>query len=427
MGLAKRMGIIYFNNNIEVHFITYEQGYERFESKKVPRIVLDEEPPNEKIWNAALTHCHHLTLVETPYRGVTFTYHSIRNAKDNDGAIKFYHCTQYDSPYQERRSIATDRITMPKWEVEARVYGLHSEQVGKPYFHDMYERIQLWVKGFVNMGVNYTLEPPMYTSPKQLAEMQVRAVQDPEGMWEVYEEPRPNYAYFMSCDTARGDDGGDERVDANVAHVFRLPGPEEDTEFPIEVACCRTVKDTKYFARECLCACSWYNNALLAPEANGFSAGTFINEVHGYPFMYTMTVTDDRTKKPVERIGFNTNVKTRQMLFDEVCDFIKTRHDEKRSPFKSFSTVHEISRLIVGKGGRPDHPKDGTSDSVISYGIGLYLYAFDRHQIKCNSGFRDKKENKFIDRWGGRFIQHERENRPVLGSKRGLDRRGFAK
>jgi hypothetical protein len=426
-GFSNSKFIVYFNTGVEIHIITYEQGYERFESVTVKRCVLDEEPPSEKIFNAALTHCEKLTLVETPYRGITFTFHNIKNAASSDSdAIRFYHCSQYDCPYKDKKEIDQNRSVMPKWEIEARVWGLHSEQTGKPYFHDLYDTLQGWVNNFVQLGMGYDLSLPRYDKPSDVAKLNTLARRDADGSWQVFEEPKPDYAYWISADTARGDEGADVRVDANVAVVWRKPDPEkqEPADFPIEVASCRTQRETKFFAREVLCAAAYYNNALIAPEACGFSAGTFINEIHGYPFMYTMTVTDDRTKKAVERIGFNTNVKTRQQLFDEIGDFIRTRQDEDNSPFRTFSALNETSKLITGKNGRPDHDKSGSSDAAIAFGIGLYIYKFDRDQIRNNLGYRLKNRKKDVDRWGGRFVQQDnRETRPVLGSRRGLDAR----
>jgi hypothetical protein len=428
-GFSNSKFIVYFNSGVEIHIITYEQGYERFESVTVARCVLDEEPPSQKIFNAALTHCKQLTLVETPYRGITYTYHDIKQAVGTtaEGTIAFYHCTQYDCPYKNKEEIDQNRSVMPKWEIDARVYGLHSEQTGKPYFHDLYDKLHSWIRNFLTIGTTKTITLPQVSSNEEAARVNALAVIDPDGIWRIFEEPNPKYAYWMSADTARGDDGGDVRVDANVAAVFRSPDPDkkEDRDFPIEVASCRTAKETKFFARECLCAASYYNNAMIAPEACGFSAGTFINEIHGWPFMYTMTVTDDRTKRQVDRIGFNTNVKTRQQIFDEIGDLIRAKQDDDESPFRAYHTLHEIAKLITGKAGRPDHAPTGTSDSAIAFGIGLYIYANDKAQIRNNRNYKLKNKQKGVDTWGGRFVSsdNQRETRPILGSRRGMDAR----
>jgi hypothetical protein len=130
-----------------------------------------------------------------------------------------------------------------------------------------------------------------------------------------------------------------------------------------------------------------------------------------------MTVTDDRTKRQVERIGFDTNVKTRQMLFDELKEFIVLNEESETSPFRTRSTLAECITLVVGKGGRPDHPDDGTSDSLISFGIGLYVYRFDRIQIRDNS--HERLANNVVDIWNGRFNSQEKnKTRPPLGRRR---------
>lgn len=408
--------IIFFNNNITLRIVTYEQGYERFESGWAKRIVLDEEPPDEKIWVSALGHCDYISLVETPYRGITYTFKRIRKA--GDSSVRIYHCTQYDSPYRTREEVNRKRLVMPKWEIEARVYGLHSEQRGKPYFHDLYTELKDWVRHFIDLGISYDINIPAVENNEIVGKV-ASSRRTADGMWNVFEEPNPKYSYIISADTARGDDGGDERVDANVAHVFRCPDPEkgEDLEFPVEVAICRTVKETKIFARECLAAAVWYNNAVIAPESNGFSAGTFISEIHGYPFVYNMTVKDDRTNRRVSRVGFNTNIKTRQQLFDEIGEFLMHNAGKAASPIKSFSTVFEIASLIVGKRGKPDHPRGGTSDSAISFGIGLYIYQHDRSYFKNRAGLRTSRSNG-VDTWGGRIVPKDSQKKQVLGRRR---------
>ena len=410
-------------NNRKIRIITYEQGYERFESIKAWRIILDEEPPDERIYASAVGHTiNGITLVETPYRGMTFTYSRI--VKAEGAGVKIYHCTAYDSPYLKREEIEADRITLPPWEIDARVYGLHSEQAGKPYYHDIFDELKQWEARFYEGGMRYKLEVPATNTPRDLAERECQPIVDPDGNWKIFEEPKPDKAYYISIDTARGDDQADKRVDANVAFIFRPPDPDsdEDLDFPVEVASLRTQRPTKYFAREVLSAAIWYNNAMIAPEANGFSAGTFISEIHGYPFVYTASLADDRTRKSVERIGFYSTGKKRQMLFDEFGEFIRSTIDEKYCPFKTRVVLEETLGLVVGKNGRPDHPRRGANDSVIAFAIGLYVFRFDKEQIRNNIGWK-RKSKKSVDGWGDRGKSSSKETRPVLGSLRGLDAR----
>lgn len=413
MGSNGKYGV-YLKGGIEVHIITYEQGYERFEAAKLPWIILDEEPLDERIFTGCLQRAKRITLVETPYRGMTFTYHRIKKASGQDNNIVFYHCTQYDSPYKFPEDIAQSRSMMPKWEIEARLYGLHSEQVGKPYFHDMYDTLATWLKDYTPVGLKYDLTLPAGVSPQEAVNKVVNARIDRSGLWEVYEEPKLGKDYWLSADTARGDEGGDVRVDANSADVFRHPIHEkgEDMDFPVCVAHLRTVLPTIGFARECLAGAVWYNGALLAPESQGFSAGTFINELHGYPYMYNMTLKDDRTSKMVERIGFNTNTKTRQMLFDSVGEYIAAHRMDSISPIKNRSLIGELIKLIVDKNGRPDHPKGGTSDSVISFAIGLYIFKYDKAQCSIGGGSKSFTPDDGSGKWGDRINTNE-NNAPM--------------
>ena len=411
--------IVYLNRGCEIHIITYEQGYERVEADKVHRIHLDEEPPDERFFVSSITHCHSLSMTMTPYRGITFTHDKIFKQAGSADAVHIYHCTQYDSPYHTIETINRARKYMDSWTVGARVYGLHSEQVGKPY----YDRILITEKlrgEYIFRWKRTNLLPTRHWNKiGDLFTDEILSVEDEDGAWEIYEEPDKECSYWIGVDTAEGSENPEEAADKNCAHIFRLP-KEGDPAHPIHVASLYSGIQTTEFARLVLYGAMYYNNALIAPEAMGFTAGTFLAELRDYPFMFSMSVVNDKTKKPTNKIGFTTSNKTRTIIFDLVGNWIKEYEKEKHFGINHFKTLKEIAACVVGRGGRPDHPRGGTTDGIFAFGIGLYVYSTSREQIQNRVSFN--KSKKELDIWGDR-VYNVKETRPILGSRRGLDER----
>lgn len=409
--------IVYLNRGCEIHVITYEQGYERVEAEKVWRIHLDEEPPDERFFTAAVTHCHSLSLTMTPYRGLTFTYDKIFKKAADKQSVRIYHCTQYDSPYHTLESINRARKYMDAWTVGARVYGLHTEQVGKPY----YDRVAVTEKmrtEYVPLHKNVDIIPNRpWDRVGELLCAGVEALENESGDWEIYEDCKEDGAYWVSVDTADGAENPEEAGDKSCAHIFRLPLGDEKATRPVHVACLHSSLPTAEFARLVLYGALYYNRALIAPEVIGFSAATFLSEVRDYPFLFTMSVVNDKTRKPTNKVGFSTTSKNRTLLFDLVGNWLKDNEGDRHYAINHFYTLKEIAGCVVGKKGRPDHTRDGSTDCLFAFGIGLYVFAHSKDQIHN----RRKREKK-LDMWGDRCYKPE-ETRPVLGSNRGIDER----
>ena len=435
-GFSERKACVYLNNSNEIHVITYEQGYAKFEAENVWVIVLDEEPPDQRIFTSSVQHISKggvgVRLIETPYRGLTWTRDMIIAKVVEDKQIRVCHATQFDSPYQDKDMVITKMRLMKPWEIEARVFGIHSEQRGRPFYDR--ERINKWLR------VHMSLHKLMVFESTRVWDSVVDAMSgdimfdrvyenDERVAWEIYEDPMEGMPYWLSADTAEGAEKEEDAQDRNAAHIFRPPIADrgEDASLPVIVASIRSSLETQNFARICLYAAMSYNFALIAPESKGETAATFIAEIREYPFLYEMTVTNDKTRRPVTKIGFDTNVKTRRQIFDCISEYINQTFDLESSPIPHLYTLKEMAELVKGKKGRPDHPNGGTSDCLIALGIGLYVWTYSRDQIRDNSGYHvERIEENYLDKWKGR-IDNSSEKRPVLGSKRGLDERSRAR
>jgi hypothetical protein len=206
--------------------------------------------------------------------------------------------------------------------------------------------------------------------------------------WEMYEDERdPRAAYFISCDAAEGRNLASSEqsvsLDRSTAFVFRSGYPDRtDAPWPTLVASLRTGLATPVFGRLVLYAARYFNNALIVPEVRGEAGATLAAEIRDWPFIYVGTVINDMTKKPMAHWGFDTTSRTRNMLWDIVVEYVND-HDHPDS-LKCRKLLEECAAACISSKGRPDHPRNGTSDSIVGFGIGLYAYRFARSQLDAD-------------------------------------------
>jgi hypothetical protein len=425
-GFSEKKRHVYLAGGYEIHGLTYDQGAMSFEAVEVPYLYMDEEAPMA-VYSAALYHCTKMRIIETPYKGVTWTYDMLLlRSLDEDSFIEVYHATQYDSPYLTQSWINDRRSNVKRWEMKARLYGIHSDQEGRPYYEDHMKTLRLWSTSLVNAAQYVKFEPTKaLENYRELCKERINIVtqtkDDEAGTWHIYEPCDPRTEYWVTADTAEGnEDDSQAAADRNSALIWRKPDPEknENMLYPVMVAACRSTRDTMYFARDCGYAAIHYNCALLAPEIRGETAGVFKMAVHTYPYLYRMTVTNNKTNRPIQKIGYITSAGTRQQLFDLAGDFLGEYSGHDTSPIQYMPLIKELMSCIVGKKGRPDHPKNGTTDTLIPFGIGIYVYQIDPTQIKNNRVTTSKLDAERDDWYEGRGVQKKKPQKRVFTRRR---------
>jgi len=366
----------------------------------------------------------HISMHFTPYNGISWSYDDIFSQVGTNPDIKLFHATQYDCPYKTRESIETKAALMKQWEREARVFGHYSEQRGKPYYDR--DKLNRWIRSFKPVGIKVGFQPTEpWNEPEDLPYIDIDMTENsPDtpltiATWTVIEEPQEGVPYYLVADTAEGMDvpTADETGDFNGAFIFRPPGKDE--LYPIVCAFIKTQIKAMAFARECMYACVYYNNALLCPEAKGDSSGSFLAECTGWPYLLRMVVVNDQTRKETTKDGFITNAKNRIELFDLVGDMIDSH--EENPGMNSDTLLRQAAQCIHGKRGRPDHPPRAHDDLLVPFGIGLWIWKNARNQIQYNGDTAPPEPKRTRHPRG--WLDSGGETRPILGSKRGLDSR----
>ena len=339
--------------------------------------------------------------------------------------IEIYHCTQFDCPYKTFGEVMKKLRLMKKWQVGARIFGLHTENSGRPYYEEMYDQINTHLRGARQVCEYYRILPGFqWDTPFDIARQADELVwmesdETCRDAWQIYEKPKAGTAYFMSVDTAEGSEDESQEQDRHAAHIFRPPVKGEP-DWPVQVATLDTGLECDQFAPLTLYGCAAYNNCMLAPEAVGKSAGIYLLLTRDWPFKFTMVITNDITKKQTEKYGFFTMGSNRTLLFDLVGNMMKDCAELPMFGLRGLKVLKQISGTIVGRGGRPDHKKRRRNDSLMSLGIGYYVYRNSRELILDHSD--EYRSNENLDPWASR-IYEKPESRPVLGSRRGLDSR----
>ena len=389
-------------NGNEITFITYERGPERAQGANVFAVFMDEEPKLRKFWTEVSQRLigavfdGWMSMSFTPLLGLSWSYEDlfqpITRGELKDAAI--FHATQYDSPYIATATVENRKSMYKAWEVQARVYGRYSEMSGRPYYD--FEKLMGsegtsgWMQQFIPRGRRCRITPSVgfETYLREMLGTPMKCEPAPDMAdtnWELYEgEPNDEETYFISCDCAEGAELEEDATDRNVAMVFRFPHTDEDPSWPVLVASLRTGIQVTNFARLVWYGAMYWNYAFLAPEVSGKYGGVFAAEMKDWPFVYRQTQIRDKNQKIKEIWGMETTVKNRTVFWDIIGDYINC-HDHV-SCMRSGQLLKECCEAIYGRDGRPDHPSKGTSDCIMGYGIGMYVFRHDRFQITNNAG-----------------------------------------
>lgn len=410
-GLNKQEGIIFTPNGSRIVFLSYEMGYKKFEAKKAWAYIGDEEMPNSDIFSSAQEHAFFRSIVMTPLNGITWSK-DIIFPKNRNKSVKVFHATQYDSPYQDLSDIEVRSKNMESWQRAARIWGFFAEQKGKPFFDR--KKILRWINGYTRKFDFATIEPvskyfgmitnKSITTIPGLVNVGVKMLESKEdnlmNTWRIYEEVQPGVGYIFAADPAEGAETPEAVGDKSAGIFMRLPMDKEVK--PVIVATIRSTQEVLQFARTCSYALRYYNNAVLAPErGRGSANAAFGIELEEWPWWYYLTTTQDSIGKQREKKGFDTNSKTRDMIFEFIRDWLDDFTEDEYPCIPDEPLLKELASAVVAiksNGNKKcDHTNEGTLDSSIAFGILCYIFKFSPEQVKCNLK-EPKKNGGFLSR-----------------------------
>lgn len=191
---------------------------------------------------------------------------------------------------------------------------------------------------------------------------------DEKGFLRIYREPEDGHSYILGADTAG--DGSDSAV-AQVVDAVTME----------QVAVLRDSDiDEDLFARQIYSLGKWYNEALIAVEANFSTYPILELERLRYPYQYVREVFDDATHKVQIKYGFQTNAKTRPVLISNLQQIVR----EQTECINDLMTMEEMLTFVRNPDTYKPEAEEGAHDDTIM-ALGIAYLVRDSGQVRLTS------------------------------------------
>lgn len=193
----------------------------------------------------------------------------------------------------------------------------------------------------------------------------IKFVASQDGFIDIFENPKTNYPYVISGDTAG------EGSDYFIGQVL-------DNTTGKQVAKLRKQFDADEYTRQMYCLGKHYNNALIGIETNFDTYPIKELERLGYKNMFIREKEDTYTGKHEKAFGFRTDRITRplilSMLQSIVNDNIELINDKE--------TLEEMLVFVRNEKGRPEAQEGCHDDMVMALAIAYYIRPQQDMQVK---------------------------------------------
>ncbi len=177
------------------------------------------------------------------------------------------------------------------------------------------------------------------------------------GFVKIWKPPLPGRHYVIGADVAEGVKDGA----FSSAHVLDKATAEE-------VATWHGHIEPSLFGDELNMIGRSYNEALLGVESNNHGHATLARlKQLNYPRLYWHKSVDTRTRRPTQKLGWPTDVKTRPEMIDDLAALLSDVicHDK--------DTIDELMTYVVGDNGESGPEEGCFSDRVISKAIAAQM------------------------------------------------------
>jgi hypothetical protein len=177
----------------------------------------------------------------------------------------------------------------------------------------------------------------------------------------VWDLPKPKHRYIIGVDSASGTSN-----DYTSFQVFDVGDYTQVAEFKGRIPTKSSGYALKKLAR-------YYNQAFVVIECNNMGEAVF-NELYYHdtdPYENVYKV--KKTKDGVERFtGWDTNLKTRKLITNEMIDWFIDETLRNRLTVKSPRLLQEMTTWVY-KNGRPDHADGAHDDAIMAFSLCLFL------------------------------------------------------
>ena len=181
---------------------------------------------------------------------------------------------------------------------------------------------------------------------------------------DIWELPKPEVKYIIGVDPSDGAGADYSCIDVwdrenlvQVAQFYAKVRPDELAEIAAEVG-------------------TFYNKAYTGVENNMLSTILFLSKI--YDNYYFATRIDEKTLKKTKKLGWSTNVKTRDVMIDDFNIFF----DEGHLTIRSKRTLGEMKTFVKKENGKREHADGKHDDALFGGMIALQMRKFDRPKAR---------------------------------------------
>ena len=187
---------------------------------------------------------------------------------------------------------------------------------------------------------------------------------DDAGDFEVWVHPVPDREYRIGADVSEGIEVSNRDTDYSTICVI-------DSESLEQCALWRGKIDPDLLAWVLCSIGKYYNEALIGVERNnhGLTTLTSLRNIHQYPNIYFEKVLDERSNRRQKKIGWNTTLKSKPVLVNNLRELIREEDIEIRSK----DIVSELSSFVHHPDGKMGAQSGNHDDTVIALGIAVMM------------------------------------------------------
>ncbi len=228
--------------------------------------------------------------------------------------------------------------------------------------------------------------------------------EDQQGKIQIFELPDSKNSFVMAVDPSQGVANSDWIV----AYVMNIQTGKQAAEY-------RATVDPDIAIGQIEALGIYFNNAFTGVEVNGGYGWPFVRhlEDRGTLPMYEREVWDRRTKELSMRPGWDTNVKTRPLIFAEMKETVR----KERCQIMSEMTLMECSTLWENDVGKIEARPGCHDDGPMAYGIALKLRNF-KLGMEVEREKKEREENSFVRNLNKRLRLRERKENHRIPSVR---------
>ena len=213
----------------------------------------------------------------------------------------------------------------------------------------------------------------------------VEFVKDEKGYLHVFEHPIPNQYYAIGADVAEGTSDGDYSV-----------GMVGSDDFSVHCMWYGHI-DPDLFGVELVKLAKYYNQAYLGVENNNHGLATLKSvQKEDYWNVYFAKTYDKIADKITQKLGWNTNTKTKPLMIDKLREFIR----EMYLDIPSSIIISELLSYIICDDGSTNAQQGSHDDTVMALAIMLQMLLEGKGEtyepvVVEENGRRRTKKNEY--------------------------------